>query len=560
MMARLDRPRPFASRLWAKDDTIWSTEAVHQAVARNRLGWLDAVARMKPRLSELIQAASDITCDGFTHAVLLGMGGSSLAPEVLRLTFGARTGYLDLSVLDNTSPAAVQHVMDTHHPERTFFLVSSKSGGGTIEVASFEKAFFAWVSAARGKDAGRSFAAITDPGTVLETLAKDRGYRKIFHAPPDVGGRYSALTEFGLVPAALMGVDVGAMLAAAEAESVASGANVAGLANPGVGLGAWLGALAVDGRDKMTLVLGDEIAALGSWVEQLVAESTGKEGKGIVPIAGEALGPPDVYRGDRLFVAASSRPLSRDVEAKLEALAAAGHPVIRWTLPTLAAVGGDFLRWEIATATAGAALGVDPFDEPNVTEAKQATQAVLARYLETGSFAPRKPVASGGGIDVECPPAIENSLRDATNGRGDASSWLAALLGMAGSGDYVALLGYLHATPARMERLEALRLACRAATRCATTLGVGPRFLHSTGQLHKGGANNGVFIQLLADEGDAAQIPGEKYGFGALRFAQAAGDYEVLAKRDRRVIRLHLGADVERALDALIAGVSAAKV
>ena len=558
-IARLDQPRPFAARLWSKDDTIWSGDPAHRAVARNRLGWLDAVARMQPRFPELSMAASDITCDGFTHAVLLGMGGSSLAPEVLRRTFGARSGYLDLSVLDNTSPAAVRHVMATHDPERTFFLVSSKSGA-TIEVASFEKAFFAWVAEARGKDAGRSFAAITDPGTVLEKLAAERGYRKVWSAPPDVGGRYSALTEFGLVPAALMGVDLGALLAAAEAEAMASGPDVHGAANAGVALGAWLGALALEHRDKLTLVLGEEIAALGGWIEQLVAESTGKNGRGVVPVAGEALAAPDGYRGDRVFVAASARPFPRETEARLDALAAAGHPVIRWTLPSLAAIGGEFLRWEIATATASAVLGVDPFDEPNVTEAKQATQAVLARFLETGALPARAPVARSGDTQVECPGAIENALRDAAGGRDHLSGWLAALLGTAGAGDYVALLAYLHATPARQERLQSLRHACRAVTRCATTLGIGPRFLHSTGQLHKGGAGNGVFVQITADEGDDLPIPGERYGFGVLRAAQADGDYEVLARRDRRVIRLHLGAGVERALDGLIAGVSAARV
>lgn len=556
-LERLDAGR-FVERLAQKDPTPWSVDPAHHAVARSRLGWLDAPGRARDRIAEWTAAAREAAGDGFTHAVLLGMGGSSLAPEVLRLTFGARDGFPDLAVLDNTSPAAVRAVMAARDPLATLFVVASKSGR-TAEVAAFEATFFEWVRAARGRDAGRSFLAITDPGTPLDALAAERGYRRVFHAPPDVGGRYSALTEFGLVPAALMGLDLEPLVAAALAEQEA-GRGRSAAQHPGVALGAWLGALALEGRDKLTLVLGAGIAAFASWIEQLVAESTGKDGRGILPVAFESLPAPEACGADRVFVACTERPFPRQVESRLEALAAAGHPVIRWTLPAPAALGGEFLRWEIATAAAAAVLGVDPFDEPNVTEAKQATRAVLDRSLAGGGFAAPDVVARAGGLAVECPAALLPVLRAGVRGRSDAAAWLHALLGTVRPGDYVALLAYLHATPPVERRLEALRHACRDATRAATTLGIGPRFLHSTGQLHKGGPATGVFVQLVAGEGRDVPIPGERFGFAALRHAQAAGDYEVLTRRGRRVLRVHLEDGVEAGLDALTAGLGAARV
>jgi glucose-6-phosphate isomerase len=545
----------FSRRLWAHDDSLWSDDPEHRKVAANRLGWLDSPAFMRPEVEALHQLAITIWREGFTHAVLLGMGGSSLAPEVLRQTFGVIPGAIELEVLDNTSPAAVRAISDTLDPRTTLFLVSSKSGS-TIEVASFEKYFYEWVRAARGDQAGRSFLAITDPSTSLEKLAVERGYRRVCSNPPDIGGRYSALSYFGLVPASLIGVDTGDLLDCALREVRISRPRVAAIENPGLRLGAALGELALAGRDKLTLAFGPEISGLGVWIEQLVAESTGKSGRGIVPVADEALGAPAVYGRDRVFVAASVKPLSPDTEAKLAAIEAAGHPVLRWTVPSLNAIGAEFLRWEIATATAGAVLGVDPFDEPNVTEAKQATQAVLKRFLEHGEFAPTVPVASAGNLFVDAPAPIADALR----GRAGAgpSGWLPALLSLARPGDYAAMLAYMHRTPERHARLEKLRLAIRDASHVATTLGYGPRFLHSTGQLHKGGPATGVFVQLTCDEGDELAIPGERYGFAALRRSQAAGDYEVLARRERRVIRVHLGSDVERGLDALIEAMSGA--
>jgi len=553
-LRRLDEQR-FAERLWVHDDALWGDDPEHRKVAANRLGWLDVPLTLREEVDALHTLAISIWREGFTQAVLLGMGGSSLAPEVLRLTFGVKPGAIELDVLDNTSPAAVRAVTEACDPRTTLFIVASKSGG-TIEIASFEKYFYEWVRAARGDQAGRAFVAITDPGTALEKLALERGYRRVCSNPPDIGGRYSALSYFGLVPASLIGVDTGDLLDAARAEADASGPKVPAAESPGLRLGAALGELALAGRDKLTLVLGPEIASLGSWIEQLVAESTGKQGRGILPVADEPLGPPALYGSDRVFVAVSLKPLAAETEAALAALGAAGHPVLRWTLPSLSAIGAEFLRWEIATAVASAVLGVDPFDEPNVTEAKQATQAVLKGWLEQGAFPAPAIAAAAGAVFVESPAPIAQTL--AGRAGGFPAAWVPALLSLAHPGDYLALLAYMHRTSERHERIERLRHLLRDASRLATTTGYGPRFLHSTGQLHKGGPATGLFVQLTCDEGDELPIPGERYGFGVLRRAQAAGDYEVLARRGRRVVRVHLGSDAERGLDALIEAVSAA--
>jgi glucose-6-phosphate isomerase len=565
-LEQLDHLR-FSTRLWRRDDTLWGDDPERRKVAANRLGWLEVAERMRGEVEALRAFAVKVAGEGFTHVVLLGMGGSSLAPEVLRLTLGVGTlgagsgPALELTVLDNTSPAAVRAVAATHDPRRTLFLVSSKSGG-TLEVSSFEKHFFEWVRAARGDDAGRSFAAITDPDTVLEQLARSRGYRRAFINPPDIGGRYSALSFFGLVPAALIGADLDALLAGAADEAAACAATVAVRDNPAVVLGAALGELALSGRNKLTLVLPARLAALGSWIEQLVAESTGKTGRGIVPVTDEALAAPERYGRDRVFVAVETEPLEAEDAARMAGLESAGQPVLRWSHGNGApargdaralarALGAEFLRWEIATATAGAVLAVDPFDEPNVSEAKQATQDVLHRWLESGRFESPQPIARTGDVQVFAPNEIAPRLREEASAGPMAAA--AAMLAMAQSGEYFAVLAYMQRTRERHARLQRLRLVVRDELRLATTLGYGPRFLHSTGQLHKGGANSGVFLQLTADEGEDVAIPGERYGFGVLRQAQAAGDYQVLEKRGRRVVRVHLGARIEPALDELIA-------
>ncbi len=547
----------FPRRLFARDTTLWSDDPAHQAVARNRLGWLESPRTLKAALGELRAFADSARKEGFERAVLLGMGGSSLAPEVLFRTFDVAPGAMPLTVLDSTSPAAVRAVTSSHDPRRTLFLVASKSGG-TLEVSTLERHFHAWVAAARGADAGRAFAAITDPGTSLEQLARTRGYRATFLNPADIGGRYSALSFFGLVPAALLGIDVGTVLDGALAEAQASRPESGGRGH-GFMLGAALGDLATRGRNKVTLVLGPEIGSFGLWVEQLIAESTGKDGKGLIPITGEPLGTPEAYGPDRVFVAMSVAPLARETEAALLGLERAGHPVLRWRLPALTSLGAEFMRWEIATATAARVLSVDPFDEPNVTEAKKATQAMLERYLADGRFPATAQLASAGGVEIEAPAAFAEALRSRANG-GEPPAWAAALLGLARPGDYLAVLAYWAETPKRNALLERLRLAARQAARIATTVGYGPRYLHSTGQLHKGGPDAGLFLVLTADEGEDVAIPGERYGFATLIRAQAAGDYQTLEQRGRRVMRVHLGDDPERALDALIAAMEVARV
>ena len=520
----------FPARLWRRDPTLWGDDPARQRVAQNRLGWLTVPARMNAEADSLGAFGEEIARRGFTRAVLLGMGGSSLAPEVLRLTFGVRPGALDLAVLDNTSPAAVRAASAGYDPARTLVLVSSKSGG-TVEVSSFEKVFDAAARAAAGDAAGGSFIAITDPGTSLAALAGGRGYQRAFLNPPDIGGRYSALSYFGLVPAALIGADLDALLdGALEEAHTLEGARAAADC-PGITLGAALGALARAGRDKVTLALDARLAALASWIEQLLAESTGKDGAGLIPIADEPLGAPDVYGADRVFVAVSAGPPDAEAAAALERLERAGHPVLRWSRAELDELGAEFMRWEIATATAGVELGVDPFDEPNVAEAKETTRVTLGRFVAERRFPPQ-PAAEPGG--------------------------LARLLGDAKPGDYVAILAWMERTPERHARLSRLRSAIRDRSRLATTLGYGPRYLHSTGQLHKGGPNRGLFLHLTADEGADVPIPGQPYGFAALREAQALGDLEVLRRRGRRVLHLHLGDDVEGGLERLIGSRAAA--
>ena len=520
----------FAARLWRKDATSWSADAAHQKVAANRLGWLDLPRTMPAEVAGLEAFAAEVRADGFTHAVLLGMGGSSLAPEVMRRMLGVASGALDLAVLDNTSPAAVRAVAGSHDPRRTLFLVSSKSGG-TIEVASFERYFFEWVSAARGAEAGRAFVAITDPGSPLSRLAAGRGYRRTFLNPPDVGGRYSALSLFGLVPAALIGADLGALLESATRELDEAWRGPSGGA--GVDFGAAIGAAALAGQDKLVLAFGSRWAPFGAWVEQLVAESTGKDGRGVVPVDGEAPRSATLACPDRAFVATPD--LDPDLGRRI---AHRAGPAWLLDLESPRDLGAAFLRWEIATAAAAAVMGVDPFDEPNVSEAKQATQTVLERALADGRFPEEAPLAAGAGWSLHASGPAERALRAA--GAHEPGAALEALLALARPGDYLALLAYLNVTPELHDSLQRVRAAAGARSGLATTLGIGPRFLHSTGQLHKGGPDTGLFLQITAEEGPDVGIPGQPYSFGMLRRAQAMGDFETLARRGRRAIRLHL--------------------
>ena len=542
-----------AERLWAKDGSLWAASGKAPEEISAWLGWLDLPEVMRERVAELEHLARDVREDGYRRAAVLGMGGSSLAPELFSRVFGwaggdagsgaASAGALELRVLDSTHPDAVRGFRSWASEQRTLFLVSSKSGS-TTEPNAFQ--------AAMGEIApALDFIAITDPDTPLAELARAQEFRAIVTAPPDVGGRYSALTVFGLVPAALHGVDLGGLLDRGRQMAGACRTPDA-QANPGLRLGALLGEAALAGRDKLTLLTGEHLAAFGDWAEQLVAESTGKAGKGIVPIVGEPLREPDAYADDRVFVRVR---LAGEHEPELEGLADAleglGHPVERLELADPLDVGAEFLRWEVATAAAGIALGIDPFDQPNVQESKDATTELLAAYRTRGALPEPMPLVSEIGVAITADPA---SLGD---GPVSVDGALEQLFGLARPGiDYVAILAYLPKDSPIEARLQAIRAGIGAATGAATTLGFGPRFLHSTGQLHKGGPENGVFLQITADPSKDLPIPGWPETFGTLITAQALGDLASLQGRGRRAMRLHV-ADAEAGLARLDAMVGA---
>jgi transaldolase/glucose-6-phosphate isomerase len=533
-LTEMDRAR-FAERLWRKDASLWKAgDPAHQAEIMIRLGWLDVAETMQARVGELTAFADEVRHAGFTRALLCGMGGSSLAPEVLRATFGVARGYLDVAVLDSTDPAAVRTALAKSEPARTLYIISSKSGG-TTEPNVFFQFFWDQVRAVRGERAGENFVAITDPGTAMERRAREHGFRRVFLNPPEIGGRYSALSYFGLVPAALLGIDVTRLLSRATRMMRACGPAVSAAQNPGLYLGAVMGGLAKAKRDKLTFIVSDRLSTFGCWTEQLIAESTGKEGAGIVPVEGEPLGKAAAYGKDRLFVYLR---LGAKYDRAVAALARAGHPVITLRLEDAYDVGGEMLRWEIATAAAGFLLAIDPFDQPNVQESKDNTVRLLAEYGRTGALPD-----PGGALAAGAP---------------DFAPRLLAHLKSVRLGNYVAFTVYVERTPARERLLRDLRTALRDRFKVATTVGYGPRFLHSTGQLHKGGAASGVFIQLSCDHAADLPIPGEPYSFAVLEAAQALGDYQSLAARQRRVLRVRLGTDVEVGLRTVLAAVTAA--
>ncbi len=491
--------RDAVERLWRKDFTLWSDDPTELA---DRLGWLEVGGEMLAASDRLSGLAPAARADGLTHVLVMGMGGSSLFPEVLSQTFGVDPDALVLSVLDSTDPAAVARAVAENPADRTLFLASSKSGG-TVETRSHLEFF--WERVGRPSQ----FAVVTDPGSALGELARQRGFRDVFDNRSDIGGRYSALSFFGMVPAALSGAPWAALVeSAAIADPTLRDPDPA--INVGLELGALLAAAVKAGRDKVTILLDPRISSFGLWLEQLLAESTGKHGTGTVPIVGEPLGPVDVYGDDRLFVAVGNV----DHEVGLDVLAEAGHPVLELDLDDVTDLGAQVLLWEVATALCGAALGINPFDQPNVAEAKEATNRVLA---------------AGG---VELPRAT-----------------LSAVLGSVGPGDYIALQAYVEPTDPAVDELEELRLALRDRHKVATTFGLGPRFLHSTGQLHKGGPPSGVFLQVVgADPADAA-IPGQPFTFGELKRAQADGDLATLAHHGLRAMRTTV-AELTANLDA----------
>jgi transaldolase/glucose-6-phosphate isomerase len=530
-------------RIWAHDHTVWKPDP---AEITNRLGWLHSPQVMKEHIGRLEGLAGSVRGDGYTDVLLLGMGGSSLAPQVFRETFGVKEGYLDLAVLDSTDPGAVLGHERRLDLAKTLFVVATKSGG-TAETLSFFKYFYNKVVETVGAaGAGAHFIAITDPGSRLIDIASQHGFRDTFLNDPNIGGRYSALSFFGLVAAALVGVDLGRLLD--RAGRMADDCRSEG--SSGARLGAIMGELAQAGRDKVTLIASPPIASFGDWVEQLIAESTGKDGKGILPVVGEPIGAPDTYRDDRLFVCLS---LGDDTPhlAAIQVLEEAGHPVVRLGLDDVYDLGGQFFLWEMATAIAGARIGIQPFDQPNVEAAKVLARQMIAAYQEEGRLPELTPALEADGITVY------GDVRAGSPGEA-----LDAFLDRAEAGAYIALQAYVTPDAATGEALQALRTLLRERTRRATTLGFGPRFLHSTGQLHKGDAGRGLFIQFTSDAVQDAAIPDEagkpdsSMSFGVLKLAQALGDRQALLDAHRQVIRFHLGSDVVGGLRRLTDSIS----
>ncbi len=532
-------------RIWNKDHTVWKDDPTE---ITNRLGWLHSPEVMVNAIPEITDFVDEVRDEGFTRALLLGMGGSSLAPEVFHKTFGVKNGYLDLAVLDSTDPDAVSAFAEKLDPAKTLYIVSTKSGG-TVETISFMKYFYNIVQKAVGREnAGKHFIAITDPGSGLESTAKELQFRKIFLNDPDIGGRYSALSFFGLVPAALVGLDLrrllerGAEMAQQCRESQADN-------NPGAGLGAIMGVLAQAGRDKLTLFTSPQLSPFGAWVEQLIAESTGKEGKGILPVDGEAVQSPEYYGNDRLFVYLRLED-DNTFDSKVQAFENAKHPVVKITLTDLYDIGSEFFRWEMATAVAGLILEINPFDQPNVESAKVLARQMVNSYKKEGKLPETEPAIWDDGIEVhgevnagKPDEALNQFLKQGNFNNRNRS--------------YVAIQAYLQPTETMDGMLQKIRTEIQKKYTAATTVGFGPRFLHSTGQLHKGDGGDGLFIQLTADSEKDVPIPDtpgndqSSISFGVLKMAQAMGDQQALLDAGRKVIRFHFGKQPQSKLNRI---------
>jgi glucose-6-phosphate isomerase len=541
-------------RLWKRDATLWtgSDEA-------NWLGWLDIVDEQVAQHDQLAKLAKEVQSRGFQHVLLLGMGGSSLCPEVLRMTFGRTTHFPTLHVLDSTDPGQVktfEHLIDI---PKTLFIVSSKSGS-TLEPNIFKQYFFERAKQAVGAvKVGSQFIAITDPGSKMQQVAEADRFLHVFFGRPSIGGRYSALSNFGMVPAAAIGLDTKKFLVRAAEMVRACGAGVTVEENPGAVLGIILGAAANAGRDKVTIITSPGISDLGAWLEQLLAESTGKVGKGIIPVDRESLTNPDIYGSDRVFVYVRLESgANADQDAKVAAIEKAGHPVVRITMADTYDLGGEFFRWEIATAVAGSIIGINAFNQPDVEASKIATRELTSAYEKMGSLPAEKPVVEDSGIKLFTDEKNAAELAKAAGGDNSLAGYLKAHLARIKAGDYFAVLGYIQMNGEHEESLQTLRHLVRDKKRVATCLGFGPRFLHSTGQAYKGGPNSGVFLQITCDDSVELPVPGQKYTFGIVKAAQARGDFQVLADRGRRALRVHLGSNVKSGLAALQAAVQKA--
>ncbi|MEO8665988.1 MAG: hypothetical protein ABI462_10865 [Ignavibacteria bacterium] len=534
------------NRIWEKDAAVWKEGPEFNELIKNRLGWLTLPVSMKSNCDEINLFVDELRSEGYTHAVVLGMGGSSMCPEVCREIFGVREGYLNLHVLDSTDPMTVNDIENSIDIEKTLFIVSSKSGS-TIEVDSFLRYFFDKVSKVKGQNAGKNFIAITDPATLLESTAKENNFRKIFINPPDIGGRYSALSYFGLVPAAIIGVDIVKFLNNAE-NMMDDCMTIIAEKNPGVYLGTAIGELSKKGTDKLTFVLPPRISSFGFWVEQLIAESTGKEDKGVIPVEGEATGKISSYGKDRLFTCLTLGKENGSERKLKKALIKNDRPLIEIELDELYDIGGQFYLWEFATSVMGVVIGINPFDEPNVKESKDNTGNVLKYFEENKKLPEQKPQVQDKDLSVY---VDKKSSGKKKTDKWKAEDFLKYFLDMSKKGDYISLMAYIQKNKSNENILQEIRELLRSKKKLATTAGYGPRFLHSTGQLHKGGPDNGLYIQIVQDDTKDLEIPGKPYSFGVLKQSQANGDYESLKKHNRRVIRIDLGRNVEKGLTEL---------
>ena len=543
------------ARFWQKDSSLWT-----RGGEEKWLGWLDIVERQQQDLATYAALGAEVETADFQTILLLGMGGSSLCPEVLAVTFGQQPNFPELRIVDSTDPEQVFTARNEVNLADTLVVVASKSGS-TLEPNILKQFFFNEMKEAVGADeVGSHFIAITDPGSKMEQVAKADGFRYIFYGDPTIGGRFSALSPFGVVAATLAGLDTEKLLA--EAAKAVSSAKLAPAQNPAVELGLTLGTAANAGRDKLTIFTSPEVHDLGAWMEQLVAESTGKLGKGITPVDREAIAAPEIYGNDRIFAcirytATADKSADASLAAKVAAIEAAGHPVIHIEIADLYEIFGQFFTWEVATSVAGSVMGINPFDQPDVESAKIETRALTAAYEQTGKLPVREPVLVDNGIQLYVTEAYAATLKAAAPSQ-TLAGYLRAHLNQIHPGDYFAALAFLPMFPEHEAAIQAIRHKVRDAKRVATCLGFGPRFLHSTGQDYKGGPNTGVFLQITADHSVDVPVPGQKLTFGVVIDAQAAGDLAVLESRGRRALRVHLGADVEEGLQALASAVDAA--
>jgi glucose-6-phosphate isomerase len=535
------------ARLWQGDASLWTGDDESKW-----LGWLRVVEEQIAQLQQFTAIAADAAKAGFTHALLLGMGGSSLCPEVFKITFGKQQGHPELHVLDSTDPAQIKAIQNQVDLAHTLCIVASKSGS-TLEPNIFKQYFYDQIQQVVGKDkVGEHFIAITDPSSKMQQVAERDKFRKIFFGLASIGGRYSALSNFGIVPAAVMGLDVRKFLDRTEEMVQACGPEVPVDQNPGAILGAILGTLGNLGRNKVTIVTSPGIHDLGAWLEQLIAESTGKLGKGLIPVDREALGLPEVYGSDRVFAylrLASEPDITQ--KQKLDVLKKAGHPVIEIELSDIYDLGQEFFRWEIATAVAGSILQINPFNQPDVEASKIVTRQLTEAYEKSGKLPEEAPIFEEGGIQLFTDERNATNLAKLVGNDRSLTGFLRAHLNQLGAGDYLGLLGYIQMNAEHEEQLQLMRHSVRNRKHVATCLGFGPRFLHSTGQAYKGGPNTGVFLQITCDDANDLPVPEQKYTFGTVKAAQARGDFQVLADRKRRALRVHLPKDVNTGLEKL---------